>query len=95
MQFSALFLARRYRHKLNLLFERYKTLYNEYEVVYENMPVGLMLFDVYGNLLKHNSEADIFVEKFAYPQSALFHLFDFEILDEEMQEALFNNEFAG
>lgn len=35
--------SRRYRHKLNLLFERYKTLYNEYEVVYENMPVGLML----------------------------------------------------
>lgn len=87
--------SRRYRHKLNLLFERYKTLYNEYEVVYENMPVGLMLFDVYGNLLKRNSEADIFFEKFAHSQSALFHLFDFEILDEEMQEALFNNELVS
>lgn len=85
----------RYRHSLNRLFERYKTLYNEYEVVYENMPVGLMLLDVYGNLLKRNAEADTFLEQFAHSRSSLFYLFDAGILDEDMREALFRKELVG
>lgn len=87
--------SHRYSRNLNLLFERYKTLYNEYEVVYENMPVGLMLFDVYGNLLKRNAETDTFLELFAHSKSSLFHLFDIDILDEAMREALFRKELVS
>lgn len=87
--------SRRYRSHLNRLFERYKTLYNEYEVVYDSMPVGLMLFDVYGKLLKRNTEADNFLELYANSKSSLFSLFDADILDHDMRSALFRKELVG
>lgn len=86
---------RRYRRSLNALFERYKTLYDEYKVVYENMPVGLMLFDVYGNLLNRNAETDVFFEQFAHAKSYVFHLFDSDVLDDEMRTALFRKELVS
>ena len=87
--------SQRYRRNLNFLFERYKTLYNEYQVVYENMPVGLMLCDIYGNLLKRNAETDVFFEHFAHSKSDLFHLFDSGIVDENMRESLLRKELVG
>lgn len=87
--------SRRYSRNLNLLYERYKTLYNEYQVVYENMPVGLMLFDVYGKLLKRNAETDVFFEQFAHSRSDVFQLFDSDLLTEGMREALFCKELVS
>lgn len=87
--------SRRYRRELNALFERYKTLYDEYQVVYENMPVGLMLFDIYGNLLKRNAETDVFFELFAHSRADLFHLFSADILDDDMRQALFNKKLVS
>lgn len=85
----------RYSHNLNLLFERYKTLYDEYQLVYENMPVGLMLFDIYGNLLNRNVETDTFFEQYAFSRSVLFHIFDPEILDDNMRAALSRRELVS
>lgn len=84
--------SRRYRHNLNTLFQRYKSLYDEYQVVYENMPVGLMLFDTDGNLLKRNAETDVFCNQFAHLTANEFRLFDSDFVDEEMREALFKKE---
>lgn len=84
--------SRRFRYNLRVLLERYKSLYNEYQVVYENMPVGLMLFDRYGNLLKRNAETDHFFELFAHSRSDVFQLFDSGILGEDMREALFRKQ---
>lgn len=86
---------RRYRYNLNALFERYKMLYNEYKIVYENMPVGLMLFDIYGNLLNRNAETDVFFEQFAHAKSRVFHLFDSDVLNEDMRAALFRKELVS
>lgn len=87
--------ARRYRHNLESLFQRYKSLYDEYQVVYENMPVGLMLFDTDGNLLKRNAETDIFCKWFTRFTSNEFRLFDSEFVNSEMREALFNKELVS
>lgn len=82
--------SRRYRHNLNTLFQRYKSLYDEYQVVYENMPVGLMLFDTDGNLLKRNAETDMFCKHFTRVTANEFRLFDPGFVDNEMREALFS-----
>lgn len=87
--------SRRYRYNLNSLLERYKTLYDEYQLVYENMPVGLMLFDIYGNLLNRNAETDVFFEQFAHARADIFHLFNSDILDEKMREALYRKELVS
>lgn len=87
--------SRRYRYNLQLLFDRYKSLYDEYQVVYENMPVGLMLFDRYGKLLRRNAETDIFFEQFAGSRSDVFQLFSSEIMDDEMRVALFRKELVS
>lgn len=87
--------ARRYRFNLQEFFERYKSLYDEYQVVYENMPVGLMLFDRYGNLLRRNAETDVFFELFAHSRSDVFQLFNSGIPDDTMREALFRKELVS
>ncbi|WP_300698575.1 hypothetical protein [Bacteroides sp.] len=87
--------SRRYRHNLKALFQRYKSLYDEYQVVYENMPIGLMLFDTDGNLLKRNAETDIFCKRFTRSTSNEFRLFDPGFIDNEMREALFNKELVS
>lgn len=87
--------ARRYRHNLSASLMRYRTLYDEYQVVYENMPVGLMLFDTSGKLLKRNAETDIFFEQFIHARADHFQLFDLDIWDEHTQEALFQRELVS
>ncbi|MDR1004500.1 MAG: hypothetical protein LBL97_05770 [Prevotellaceae bacterium] len=46
-----------YRRNLQRLYGQYKSLYDEYQAVYENMPIGLMLFDRDGHLLQNNVAA--------------------------------------
>jgi PAS domain-containing protein len=46
-----------YQRSLRRLFTQYKSLYDEYLSVYENMPIGVMLFDPTGKLLQTNTAA--------------------------------------
>lgn len=87
--------SRRHSRSLQALFQRYKSLYDEYQVVYENMPIGLMLFDIYGNLLKRNAETDTFFELYANTRADVFQLYNSGVLDEDMREALFRKELVS
>lgn len=86
-----IFYSRRFGRSLNALFNKYKALYGEYQTVYENMPVGLMLFDIHGKLLKQNIVAEEFFKLFAQCYGD-FLLFSSALLDEKMHELLFRNE---
>ena len=81
--------AQRYRRSLKVLFERYKTLYDEYQIVYDNMPFGLMLFDTDGNLLNRNAETDLFFDQFVHSTDHEFHLFHPEFMDKNTRNSLF------
>lgn len=81
--------SQRYRRSLKVLLERYKTLYDEYQIVYDNMPVGLMLFDADGNLLKRNADTNLFFEQFVHSTDNEFHLFHPEFMDKKMRDFLF------
>lgn len=87
--------SRRHSRSLQAMFLRYKSLYDEYQVVYENMPIGLMLFDIYGNLLNRNAETDAFFEQFAHSTADVFQLYSSGILDEDLREALFRKELVS
>ena len=87
--------ARNHQHNLKTLFTRYKSLYNEYLTVYENMPIGLLLFDISGRLLNRNAETDNFFEHFEFVRKHAFRLYDSDILDKSMHEALFRKEMVS
>lgn len=53
----------RYWRKLTDAHKRYKGLYDEYNVVYENMPLGLILFDDKGRMVDTNKAASDFIEQ--------------------------------
>lgn len=52
----------RYWRKLTFALKRYKGLYDEYDVVYENMPLGLILFDNKGQMVNSNKTASDFLK---------------------------------
>lgn len=54
---------RKNRIELEDAYERYKQLYAEFQVVYDHMPVGLLLFDAFGRLLRKSPEAGLLEQK--------------------------------
>lgn len=74
-------------HRIQILssFERYKGLYEEYMAVYDNMPVGMLMFDREGRLLHRNPNSDFFFDLICDTHGA-FHLFKNDILDDLFKE---------
>lgn len=71
----------RYRKKLLNSFDKYRSIYNEYQVVYENMPVGLILLNNAGTAINHNQGADQFFKAMSLSDTMPFNLFESGILD--------------
>lgn len=71
------------RHRKYLLqsMEKYKKIYDEYQIVYENMPMGLAFFDKKGNLLNRNQSSDLFFDKIPENQLTNFNFFESELID--------------
>lgn len=54
-----------YRKRLVNLYDEYKGLFDEYRVVYDNMPIGIALFDNRGTLMDSNSASESFFQEFS------------------------------
>lgn len=62
--------------------EKYKRIYDEYQIVYENMPMGLAFFDWNGNLLNRNESSSLFFDKVPAHELADFNLLQTALIDE-------------
>lgn len=72
---------KRYRKQIVNSMERYKRVYDEYQIVYENMPMGLVFFDKEGAILNRNQSSDLFFDKVPSKELEHFNLFQTEMID--------------
>ena len=72
---------KRYRAQIMRSMEKYKKIYDEYQIVYENMPMGLAFFDKNGDLLNRNQSSDLFFDKVSDDKKDDFNLFRSDMLD--------------
>lgn len=87
--------ANRYRNSLKNSFEQYKKLYEEYQIIYENMPVGLVLTDEWGNVIKHNPEAGKFLKAVTPKNISGLNIFDSGIAGSEAKEKIGKKEYVN
>lgn len=59
---SLYFRAHFYKKKIANLLNNYKNLYNEYLTVYQNLPIGLILYNSQGKLVGQNKESEKFIQ---------------------------------
>ncbi|MCD7900046.1 MAG: hypothetical protein LUH22_09265 [Bacteroides sp.] len=76
------FRGRSHKKHLMGLFEKYRTIYDEYKLIYENMPVGVLIFDQKGTLLAHNPGSDIFFQAMDLNDPMIFNLFTSDLFPE-------------
>lgn len=74
--------GRLYRQRSLQLCKQFEMISDEYRLVYENMPVGLVVFNKEGHLLNHNPGAAFFFEVMGIAFPATFRLFSSGLLDE-------------
>lgn len=71
-----------YRKSLRNSIERYKKLYEEYQIVYENIPMGLVQLDAAGNVYKYNPTSRKFLETMADTTIESFNIRSSNLFDE-------------
>lgn len=87
--------AKRYRNSLKDSFEQYKRLYEEYQIIYRNIPVGLVLMDEWGNILRHNPGADEFLKTVTSKKISELNLFNSKIVDSGAKEKIKKREYVN
>ncbi len=65
--------------------KQHEMFYNKYQLVYQNMPIGLLSLDCDGNLLNHNEGAESFLNILPQSVRKSFNLFKAGILSSEEQ----------
>ncbi|NDW11696.1 hypothetical protein D0T50_02185 [Bacteroides sp. 214] len=75
--FFYLYRKRKHAHTQHILksLERYKELYKEYQVIYENTPIGIALLNDRGDLLQCNTNANHFLFSMSRKGDTAFNLF--------------------
>lgn len=84
----------RYKQKLEKILGGYKDLYSESQIVYENMPMGLIQLDLDGNVINKNPESDRFFHVIS-EKSVDFNLFKSSLIDSESKEKVRNREYVN
>lgn len=74
---------KRYRKSVVNSMEKYKKVYDEYQIVYENMPMGLVFFDQKGNVLNRNKNSDLFFNEVPSDEKDGFNLFQTKMIDDQ------------
>lgn len=75
------------RKKLIFYFEKYKQLFNEFQIVNDNIPIGLIEFDKDGYLISKNPESELFFK--LLPESdktSNFNLFNISVFDKNLRK---------
>lgn len=78
---------RSYRKQTVASFDRYKKLYEEYTAVYENMPIGVLVFDSRGYLVSCNPNSTFFFN-LVLEKNNTFHLFENSIFNKTFKDAI-------
>lgn len=79
---------KRYRGSIVKSMEKYKKIYDEYQIVYENMPMGLVFFDKKGNVLNRNLSSDLFFDKVPLEEKGEFNLFQTKMIDDQSKNKI-------
>lgn len=67
---------------------KYKKIHDEYQIVYENMPMGMAYFDSEGRLLDRNGKSNLFFEKVPAEEIATFNLFNTTMIDAQTKQCI-------
>jgi len=89
------FRQKRYRKSLIKSMVKYKRIYDEYQIVYENMPMGLAFFDRKGNLLHRNQSSDMFFDQTPSNERENFNLFQTKMIDLQSKMKIEKNLFVN
>lgn len=74
--------GRQYRKSLKKTIDRYKKLYEEYQIVYENIPMGLVQLDAAGNVYEYNPIAGTFLEAMTGTSVESFNICSSDFFDD-------------
>ncbi len=74
--------------RLKVSLHTFRQLYNKYQAVYKNMPLGLISLDKNGSMLQRNEGADVFLSHFSMHTRDNFNLFRSVILNNEEQQSV-------
>ncbi len=85
--FSTLILARLRSNsrRLEASLDTFKQLYDKYQMVYKNIPLGLLSLDEDGDVLQRNEGSELFLNFFPMYSNGGFNLFRSGILDKEAE----------
>jgi len=86
---------KRYRRTIVNSANRYKSIYDEYQIVYENMPMGLLLLDLDGNIINRNSGSDAFLSLLPSIQKDQFNIFQSDIIDEASKQKIKRKQYIN
>ena len=79
---------KRYRKSIVSSMGKYKKIYDEYQIVYENMPMGLVFFDRNGDLLNRNQSSNLFFDKVPSEELVDFNLFETALIDDQSKNRI-------
>lgn len=77
-----------YQNYMASFMVKYKKIHDEYQIVYENMPMGMAYFNNEGRLLNRNGSSDLFFDKVPANEVATFNLFNTRMIDALTKECI-------
>jgi PAS domain-containing protein len=86
------YFAKRYQLKLLKSHDEYKKLYTLFQIIYDNIPVGIIHFDAKGNVINRNSESDLIFNVMDFERQKKFNLFETDLFNNNLKKDLANND---
>ena len=77
-----------HRKELQQSSESYGRLYDEFEYLYENMPMGLIQLDADGYIISSNPGSEHFLRSISLRKEGAFNLFSTQIIDENIKRRI-------
>lgn len=85
--------AKRMQKKMNIYRDKYEQLYSEFQIIYNNIPVGLIEYDDDGNLVSRNPESNLFFDQLPETDKALEHnIFKSNLFGNNLRERIKEND---
>lgn len=77
-----------YRSFILKSMEKYRRAYDEYRILYDNIPMGLIFFDKKGKILNRNQSSDLFFDKVPPEERDNFNLFRTGMIDQQSKKRI-------
>lgn len=84
--------AKLHQLKLQKSHDEYKKLYDIFQIIYDNIPVGLIRFDSKGNIINRNPESDLIINSLKSENQKEFNLFKTDLFSNKLKKEIANKD---